>query len=246
MSREIKRVPLTFNWPLNQKWEGYLLPDKLRANPCETCQGKGTTVDHELMLNLIRLILMTAEDTRAQKRNQELHPYLQNINNMMNGTHRNPLRPTEHFLQLVEGLTGSKADSLLMFSTTDEWRLLNKLTELAGMDDKWGWCTNCNGEGYIDTYEGQTADRNAWKPTEPPTGEGWQMWETVSEGSPVSPVMETPEDLAQWIADGGYTLSKLTYQQALNFVTAGWAPSGIYTPSTGVVDGVKAVGDNTI
>jgi hypothetical protein len=29
----------------------------------------------------------------------------------------------------------------------------------------------------------------------------YQMYETTTEGTPISPVMETPEELAQWLAD---------------------------------------------
>ena len=29
----------------------------------------------------------------------------------------------------------------------------------------------------------------------------WQMYETVSEGTPISPVMATAEELARWLAD---------------------------------------------
>ena len=31
----------------------------------------------------------------------------------------------------------------------------------------------------------------------------WQMYETCSEGTPISPVMDTPEKLARWLADSG-------------------------------------------
>lgn len=36
---------------------------------------------------------------------------------------------------------------------------------------------------------------------DPPTGEGFQLWETTSEGSPVSPVFRTAEELAEWCAE---------------------------------------------
>ena len=36
-----------------------------------------------------------------------------------------------------------------------------------------------------------------------PKGEGYQLWETVSEGSPVSPVFATPEELAEWLVSPG-------------------------------------------
>lgn len=31
----------------------------------------------------------------------------------------------------------------------------------------------------------------------------WQMYETTSEGTPISPVMESPEKLARWLTDEG-------------------------------------------
>jgi hypothetical protein len=34
---------------------------------------------------------------------------------------------------------------------------------------------------------------------DPPTGKGYQMWETVTEGSPVTPVFTNAEDLAHWL-----------------------------------------------
>lgn len=35
---------------------------------------------------------------------------------------------------------------------------------------------------------------------EPPAGEGYQLWETTSEGSPISPVFETLSELSEWCA----------------------------------------------
>jgi hypothetical protein len=65
--------------------------------------------------------------------------------------------------------------------------------------------------------------------TEPPVGPYYQLWETTSEGSPMSPAFETPEELAHWLEDnntsafGGETAN---YQQWLKFIHGpGWAPS---------------------
>jgi hypothetical protein len=44
MSREIKRVPLDFNWPCEKVWEGFLLPNHLYADHCQNClncEGSG-------------------------------------------------------------------------------------------------------------------------------------------------------------------------------------------------------------
>lgn len=61
---------------------------------------------------------------------------------------------------------------------------------------------------------------------------GWQMYENTSEGTPISPVFESPEELARWLADtsasafGNMTAS---YEQWLTTIRRGWAPSGFAT-----------------
>jgi len=38
-------------------------------------------------------------------------------------------------------------------------------------------------------------------PVDPPTGDGFQMWENTSEGSPQSPVFKTLDELCEWCAE---------------------------------------------
>lgn len=102
-------------------------------------------------------------------------------------------------------------------------------------------CYACEGEGDVWESEEAKAACEAWEPTEPPTGEGWQMWETVSEGSPISPVFASAGALATWLSvnkarDGNY-------EQWLKMIEGdGWAPSMMMSPETGVVSGVEAIG----
>ena len=75
---------------------------------------------------------------------------------------------------------------------------------------------------------------------------GWQMWQTVSEGGPISPVCDSPEELARWLADnkasaGGY--STATYEQWLAMIRVGWAPSLVVDSHRGVLTGVEAIGE---
>lgn len=42
---------------------------------------------------------------------------------------------------------------------------------------------------------------------EPPIGEGYQLWETTSEGSPVSPVFKTLDELCGWCEENATTFS---------------------------------------
>ena len=52
---------------------------------------------------------------------------------------------------------------------------------------------------------------------DPPSGDGYQLWETTSEGSPISPVFETLEELAKWCEDGAtiFGSEKLSYDEWL-------------------------------
>ena len=80
-----------------------------------------------------------------------------------------------------------------------------------------------------------------WK-IDPPKGDGWQMWEDVSEGSPISPVCESAEALAKWLADNGSSASgsmTATYDQWLNTIKRGWATS-LVIENGSVKSGVEA------
>lgn len=66
-------------------------------------------------------------------------------------------------------------------------------------------CSNCDGHGEIWPSKEAKELYDGWEPEEPPAGEGYQMWETVSEGSPVSPVFPTKESFVNWLISEGYT-----------------------------------------
>ena len=60
--------------------------------------------------------------------------------------------------------------------------------------------------------------------------EGWQVWETVSEGSPITPVFATGDELIEHLVAKGDRNDGSTYSRegAMAFVKgAGWAPSGV-------------------
>lgn len=42
----------------------------------------------------------------------------------------------------------------------------------------------------------------------PPFGDGYQLWETTSEGSPVSPVFKTLDELCEWCEDNATTFAE--------------------------------------
>lgn len=70
----------------------------------------------------------------------------------------------------------------------------------------------------------------------------YQMYESTSEGTPISPVMPTPEALAGWLADNNasaFAGTGATYDQWLKTIKRGWAVSALISPRTGLVSGVE-------
>lgn len=59
----------------------------------------------------------------------------------------------------------------------------------------------------------------------------WQMYEDTTEGTPISPVMESPEELARWLADNGasaFASMTATYDQWLATIYRGRATDAVY------------------
>ena len=70
-----------------------------------------------------------------------------------------------------------------------------------------------------------------------------QMYETCSEGTPISPVMDTPENLARWLADNNassFGSMTATYEQWLRVCRGGYAPSAVASGGR-LVSGVEGL-----
>ncbi len=122
------------------------------------------------------------------------------------------------------------------------WICVRKRAERLGV---YGKCEHCHGKGSVEKYPGQEAEAEAWEREPPPEGPWYQIWETVSEGSPVSPAFENPEDLARWmVAEGNddSVTNGTSYESWLEFITEKqWAPSAMGIPGKGIVSGVEGV-----
>lgn len=131
MGRELKRVPLNFDYPLHKKWEGY----------CPT-------------------------------------------------------------IETFQRLFGKEYPFLYQYKHCRE------ICEKCKVN-----CGECS-EGAEYCFWYNENHRVKWH-VEVPKGEGYQLWETTSEGSPVSPVFETLESLCEWCEDNATTFAdcKVTKEQ---------------------------------
>ena len=105
------------------------------------------------------------------------------------------------------------------------------------------------GKSYASSYRyfweyGSPPDEAVHRPafTEEPTW--FQMYETVSEGTPCTPPFETKEELVDWLVEKGECHGtrherRFTRAQAEAFVKQEWAPSFVFTKERGIETGVE-------
>ena len=85
------------------------------------------------------------------------------------------------------------------------------------------------GIGYFWDYHGMPPDQEFYRPKwSAKEATCYQIYETVSEGTPISPVFETLDELVAWLVDRGHTK-----RAAKQFAKLGWAPSGVMVLNRG-------------
>lgn len=89
----------------------------------------------------------------------------------------------------------------------------------------------------FEEYAGERPDHREYMPDWPAEQRThWQMYENTSEGTPISPVFSTPEELARWLADTGasaFADMTATYEQWLETTNRGSAVSMVLNTGTG-------------
>lgn len=269
MGREIKRVPVAWDWPLEQIWEGYLNPLG-GFPPCPDCSYEEADT------------LMDKAFPQSNKRGSGLTPeayavsqtfYAHQIDSAMGAGAREyaggwGVSPGARRLAWHDKIGQAEVDNLLAHDrlrtwidgkwealplTAEEvnaaqrsgsglgdrshdgvnrWILIEFRCEMLGIEQH---CKTCGGSGDIATDDERDAYEN-WEPTEPPVGDGWQVWETVSEGSPITPVFPTAKALVDYLSTYGTTWDQKPSafgrekgpwrrEAAEEFVKTGWAMS---------------------
>jgi hypothetical protein len=251
MGLEVKRVPLDFDWPESEPWHGFVNPHYVK---CEDCEG-GQKASGWALQRFVHLLVVAGSDSLRRPKSFEPTPgswqEVREGRAIVNFPHPWTVQagiddPGTDFHELVKGLAGGGSNQEVFgLGGGKNWEIMKRLLRVAGLRRDWLTCKTCNGSGIHPEHR---VAYDAWERTDPSEGPGWQLWETVSEGSPCSPVFATPEELARYLADGGgHPLGKPpTYEQALAFVGKGWAPSMMGTPEHGLESGVNYVGREAV
>lgn len=249
MGREIKRVDINFDWPLEQVWEGYLNPF-YTADKCPACGGSGYSPEAKFlydqwygnevftpdMTGSVPFDENTPEIRALAERNVGQASFDREVQRLLvffNGEwcHHLDQKDVDALVEedrlwdfTKHGIPNPTAEevnhwSLLGFGhdSINAWICVREKAQRLGFSIN---CSQCNGEGILWSSSAAKWLYESWQNIEPPTGEGWQVWENVSEGSPVSPVFATKEELISWLIEQGHS-----QQAAENFVGAAYSPS---------------------
>lgn len=97
---------------------------------------------------------------------------------------------------------------------------------ITGGTPQWPGYLRCCNPGGDDCLDGCKHDCPECADVDPPTGEGWQLWQNTGEGSPMSPVFATGDELAEWISRNpvGFAGARIALDDAKRWVYGpGWA-----------------------
>lgn len=301
MSREVRRVPLDFDWPLRTPYSGSSMPKELEPVACTGCAGRGESEIGKVLYDLWwGKVPFRPEDNGST-------PHTPETPGMMDHCRRKLIDARAFY----DDLHGSRGEETVLrearrlcgiwngmwqhhLSQEDVDALLDGERNLEGLTHRFGpdgweviprerpsveevnvWtlrlngcgplsmpalaihraaairrggqleCGACGGEGWIHRDEEHRRAHDAWTPSEPPSGPGYQIWETVTSGSPVSPVFLRPEDLATWMVDETrFDDDAVGHDAWLHFVREeGFAPSGVLVNGV-MVSGIMAYARN--
>lgn len=224
MGRELKRVPIDFQWTIDELWCGYVNPHKVHK--CKDCDGSGYSKDYEILAdewygynlgnykpNPFRKDCIynasawqhniTKEDVKALLKAGRLWDFT-----------RVPINDEQR--EIVNKKIADGGNSWLPFDNgyiptpqeVNEWNLkgighdgINASTCIKARlkrEKKDYLCSTCKGTG--ENWQHPKAKKlyKNWKSYEPPKGDGFQLWSTTTEGNPMTPVFATLEELCEY------------------------------------------------
>lgn len=227
MGRELKRVPLDFQWPIGKLWCGYINPHSIHE--CKDCNGSGYSQDYQRL---------NEEWYSFENSDYKPNPFKENCRYNANAWSNNLTKEdvaallksdrlwdftrvplNEEQRGIVKQKIADGGNSWLPFSNeyiptpeeVNEWNL-----KTMGHDGINAWCcikarlkrekkshkcASCNGSGENWQHPAAKKLRKGWKDYNPPTGEGFQLWSTTTEGHPMTPVFDSLDALCQYCED---------------------------------------------
>ncbi len=195
MGRTLKRVPLDFDHPVGEIWPGYLssgLPQ------CTDCDGEGYGPEARAVAHTFYAHQIGSYNAQALAWSDKLGQA--EVDHLVSEGRLGVRRDGEWRQEprtAAEVNEQQRQPGLHTHDAVNRMILVEFRCERLGIPLA---CPTCEGHGDIATPEEREANE-AWEGTDPPEGDGFQLWETTSEGSPKTPVFETLDELCAYAAE---------------------------------------------
>lgn len=239
-------MPLDFEAPLNQVWKGYINPYP-GALDCEVCGHSGLNQETKSISD--SFYSHFAARAWHDKITQDEVQALVDKGRLMDFTHtwtqgEGWKRREDGYIPSAEEVNAAqRRPGLHGHDALNRWILIETRAKRLGV---FGKCQICKGEGWLpNPDEAAWKLHEEWKEYEPPQGPGFQLWETCSEGSPVSPVFKSAESLAAWCEENAtiFADEKLHYSKWLNLIQSDTLDAGsLLVASSGYVGSLAGSG----
>lgn len=227
----VKRVPMGFSWPLKVLWKGYINPFPGPVE-CTVCDGTGYNQATKKLADEFhdndgfgnRWSYVYGVDPEGKPATRPPWKVIGECRRWCDKITEDEISVLVKKWRLVEFThvwTGKKwqrrKDRYIPTpSEINQWEqtgmghdainrfiLIEVRAKRLGI---WGKCPVCKGRGHLRFPKAERQKYENWKEYEPPKGKGFQLWETVSDGSPISPVFRSAKALARWCVVSGQRL----------------------------------------
>lgn len=199
MSRELKRVPLDFNWPTGRIWIGYINP--FSYTQCPACDGSGYNPQTKKL----------SDDWYTHNRMDgeegwQYHLEQDEVDALVEGNRLYDLTDgkSDGYIPSVEEVNARAQTDFCLHDALSHWICLEVRATRLGF---YGKCELCEGTGELWFSPEIKTMSEEWEQRDPPEGNGYQLWEDCSEGSPVSPVFESLDGLCEWASKNATTFA---------------------------------------
>lgn len=232
MGRELKRVAIDFTYPIGHIWKGYINP--FMALPCKSCDQTGYNQE---TLKLSKSWYGTEDNRRwiwvSANRRYDDNAWSNHLTEVEVKAlvDAGRLMDLTHVFLADKGWIKREPEYMPTPAEVNEWNRngmghdsINRYICVKARAlhlGVYGECEHCGGEGEIWQSEQIRKLHDEWEPFDPPSGDGFQLWSTTSEGHPMTPVFKTLELLCEHCEEeqvssfGTSTLTKSEWKQQL-------------------------------
>lgn len=209
MGRKLKKVALNFKWPIGQLWKGFINP--FHSANCESCDQTGLNpatkaINDSWYSFIAQRWVYGFNDVRYNDLAWSNHLTQLEVDALVDAGRLHDF--THDFIGNGKGWVEKvpayrpNAEEVNQWSRTGMGhdsinRHICVKARAKGLGI-YGMCEYCQGQGEMWESEEFKAQNENWKSFEPPTGNGFQLWSTTTEGHPMTPVFSSLEALCEY------------------------------------------------